>query len=315
MAGASPSVLQGKIDVALSQFARQYRNNNLVADFLFPRVEVLKQQDYYWTFGRENQKLAENALRGPGSAAERIAQTISKVLYKAQDHSLARLIPDEERSNFMAGDVEQWATGALMDKLLLDRENRIAALATVTATYAAGNFVTLAGGNQWSDVANSNPIGDVETGKSAIRKTGSEANVLIISDPVYQKLRVHPMIIDRFKYVKSGNVGLTELASVFEVEKVLLAAAVNLDNADVAQYVWGKHAVLAYASPTASFADPSFGKTMVWTEAPGTVAGFGTEIARETPASKKSDEVAVHFYYDIPVTSNISGYLFQNAVA
>jgi hypothetical protein len=112
MAGASPSVLQGKIDVALSQFARQYRNNNLVADFLFPRVEVLKQQDYYWTFGRENQKLAENALRGPGSAAERIAQTISKTLYKAQDHSLARVIPDEERSNFMAGDVEQWATQA-----------------------------------------------------------------------------------------------------------------------------------------------------------------------------------------------------------
>src|SRR5947209_20295819 len=133
MAGAFVSPLQGKIDVALGQFARAYRNNALVAPLLFPRVEVMKQQDYFWTFNRENQKLAENTLRGPGAAAERIVQTLSKTLYKAQDHSLARLIPDEERGNFMAGDLEQWVTNALMDKIALDFENRVATLATATA--------------------------------------------------------------------------------------------------------------------------------------------------------------------------------------
>src|SRR5581483_5519550 len=106
-AGALVSVLQGKIDIALSQFARQYRNNTLIADLLFPRVEVVNQADLFWVFGRENQKLAENTLRGPGSGAERIKQTISNTRYFCADHSLARIISDEERRNFQAGDVEQ----------------------------------------------------------------------------------------------------------------------------------------------------------------------------------------------------------------
>src|SRR5437899_11293223 len=72
MAGAEVSVVQGKIDVALSQFAQLYRNNSLVAEQLFPRVEVQRQSDLFWTFGRENQAIRENSLRAPGSAAERI---------------------------------------------------------------------------------------------------------------------------------------------------------------------------------------------------------------------------------------------------
>src|SRR5260370_41407284 len=106
MAGAEVSVVQGKIDVALSQFAQLYRNNALVAEQLFPRVEVQRQSDFFWLFGRENQALRENTLRAPGSAAERIQQTLSKTKYFTLDHSLARLIPDEERGNFMAGDLE-----------------------------------------------------------------------------------------------------------------------------------------------------------------------------------------------------------------
>lgn len=315
MAGAIVSTVQGKIDVALSQFARAYRNNQLVADQLFPRVEVLRQSDFYWQFGRENQKLAEHTLRAPGSAAERIVQTLSKTKYNTFDHSLERLITDEERGNFMAGDVEQWATQYLTDKLSLDKEVRAATLATATANYAAGNFVTLAGGSQWSDPANSDPIGDVEAAKSAIRKSGYEANIMIITDPVFQKLTKHPEITDRFKYTKPGAIGLTELASVFNIPKVLFAAAIQLDATDTPQFVWGKHCVLAYAQDNPTMMDPSLGKTFIWTEAPGTVGGFSTEIARSTPASRKSDEIAVHSYYDIEVTSNVSGYLIQNAVA
>jgi hypothetical protein len=312
--GAIVNPVQGKIDVALSQFARGYRNNTLVAEELFPRVEVQRESDFYWQFGRENQALRENTNRAPGTAAERIQQSLSKTKYFTTDHSLARLITDEERGNFMAGDLEQWATQALMDKLLLDEEVSVAAFATNTANYANTNSITLAGQSQWSDLANSTPISDVETAKSQIRQIGAEANTMIISDPVYQKLRVHPAILDRFKYVQAGQITLQNLAAVFGVEEVFLASAVQLDKNDNASFVWGKHVVLAYCQDNPTMMDPSFGKTFVWTQAPGTVGGFVTEIARETPASKKSDELAVHWYYGQVVTSNISGYLIKNAV-
>jgi hypothetical protein len=96
-AGAQVNPVQGKIDVALSQFAQMYRNNTLVAEMLFPRVEVMKESDLFWLFGIENQALRENVLRAPGAAAERIQQTLSKTPYSTTDHSLARLITDEER--------------------------------------------------------------------------------------------------------------------------------------------------------------------------------------------------------------------------
>ncbi len=315
MAGAFVNPVQGKIDVALSQFARMYTNNTFVAETLFPRVEVEHQSDFYWLYGDENLQALENDLRAPGAPAERIQQTLSKDRYFCPDHSLARSIPDEERGNFTAGDVEQWAVSTLMDKLFLKEEIRAAALATDTNSYANGNSVILAGANQWSDLANSKPISDVETARSVIRQSGKEANVIIISDPVYQVLRVHPTIVERFKYVNGGEITLTQIASAFGIEKAFLASAVQKDKRGNKSYIWGKHVVLAYAQPNPTPMDISLGKTFVWRSAPGTVGGFQTEIARDVPASKKSDEVATHFYYGQKITSNVSGYLLQNAVA
>jgi hypothetical protein len=315
MAGAMVSPVQGKIDIALSQFAQLYRNNTMVAEQLFPRVEVIHQSDFFWQFGRENQAIRENSLRAPGSAAERIQQTLSKTKYNTNDHSYARLIPDEERGNFMAGDLEQWVTQALMDKLLLDQEVNVAAFATNTANYAGTNTVTLSGTSQWSDPVNSSPIGDIETAKAQIRQIGQNANLLILGDPVYGKLRVNNQLVARFVNVTGGGISLEQMAVAFGVDRVVLASAVQIDKNNVASSVWGKNAILAYAQPNSTPADVSFGKTFVWTQAPGTVGGFTTEIARETPASKKSDEIAVHFYYGTQVTSNISGYLIKNAVA
>jgi hypothetical protein len=317
MPGAIVSTTQGKIDIALSQFARMYSNNSFVAERLFPRVEVNHQSDKFWLYGRENQALRENTKRAPGSPAERIAQTLSNTNYNCVDHSLARLIPDEERANFQAGtggSVEQWATKAISDKLFLDEEIAAAALATDTTKYAGANSVTLAGQSQWSDLANSTPISDVETGKSTIRQIGQEANVMVISDPVYKILRVHPAILQRLVYTKGGQITLQDLAAVFGIEQVLLASAVQLDVADTPTFVWGKHVVLAYAQQNPTPMDVSLGKTFVWTDAPGTVGGFQVEIGRLSPPSAKSDEVAEHFYYDQRVTSNVSGYLIKNAV-
>jgi hypothetical protein len=314
-AGAQVSPTQGKIDIALSQFARGYRNNQLVAEILCPRVEVENQSDKFWQFGRENQKLVENQKRAPGAAAERINQTVSTDNYLCVDHSLERLITDEERGNFQAGDVDQWATGTLTDKILLGEENEVATLAGDTAQYAGANSTTLAGASQWSDPGNSTPLDDVEVAKSQIRQIGQEANVMIISDPVYQKLRTHPQIIDRFKYVNGGAINLESLSAVFEIERVVLASAVKVDANDNVSFVWGKNAILAYSQPNPSMMDPSFAKLFVWRGAPGTVGGFSIEIARSTPASRKSDELAIHSYFVPKVTSNVSAYLIKNAVA
>jgi hypothetical protein len=292
-----------------------YRNNAFKAEILFPRVAVSNQSDKYWVFGRENQQLTENTLRAPGSAAERIKQTISTDNYFCDDHSLARFIPDEERRNFTAGDVEQWATSALMDKIMLDEEVEIATLAADTTQYAAGWSTTLAGANQWSDASNPDPLIAVEAGKAQVRLSGNNPNLIMVGDPVFQVIRKHPSVRDAFKYTKPGAIGIKELASYFDVDQFEVCSAVKVDpQTGLASFVWGKLCVIAYVQPNPSMQDVSFGKTFVWEEAPGTVGGFGTEIGRVNPPSAKSDELAVHNYRTKKVTSNVSAYLVKNAV-
>jgi hypothetical protein len=149
-AGALPNVAQAKIDVALSQFSLGYRNNALVGELLFPRVSVARQSDKYYKFGREVQILAAGTLRAAGAAAQRVDLTVSTDSYFCDDHALSAVIPDEERSNYMAGDIEQDKTKLLTANLLLDEEKEIADFAADTTNYAAGNSVTLAGASQWS---------------------------------------------------------------------------------------------------------------------------------------------------------------------
>lgn len=315
-AGAFVPVTQGKIDIPLSEFARTYKNNGFVGNLIFPDTPVGRQTNKYWLFGRENQQLSENVLRAPGSPAEQIKQTMSTDSYSCPDHALARLIPDEERGNFDAAiQVEQWSLQTLMEKINLDMENRIATAATSTANYASGNYTTLSGSSQWSD-AGSTPVDDIETGKSQVRLAGVEANTLILPDAVAKVLRTHPQITDRFKYSKAGAIGLADLASVFDVEKVVLASAVKVDPSTLAaSFVWGKDVVLAYTNPTASYADVSFGKRFIWKDAPGTVGGYKVTLGRVSPPSAESDEQAVHSYYGLKVTSNVSAYLIKAAVA
>ena len=56
-------------------------------------------------------------------------------------------------------------------------------------------------------------------------------------------------------------------------------------------------------------------KTFVWTEAPGSTGGFIQETSRATPASRKSDDIDVHFYYHDKLVSAESAYLITDAVS
>lgn len=313
--GAFVPTLQGKIDIALSNFAREYRNTAFIGERILPRVAVTKQSDKYWLFGKETLQLPSpsHVLRAAGAAAIELLQTISTDSYLCDDHAASRIIPDEERAGFEAGDVEQWSTRMVIDRLLLDEEDRIRVLVTDAAQYAAANKKTLSGTSQWSDLNNSDPIKDILAAKKQIGLIGQQANLMVINPDVYEQLQQHPKIKERFVNVTGGPLTLDNLRTLFGME-IVLAAAVK-DSAGTLSYLWGKDVWIGYVTPTPSFADVSFGKTFVWTTAPGTAGGFGTEVNRVYPASRKADSVDVHFYYAHKLVAKDAGYLVISAVA
>jgi hypothetical protein len=318
--------LTGRLDMALSNYAKGYRNNQDVTDLLFPRLPVLRQTDRYWVFGREAQQLSNNTLRAPGSPSERTSFKLSSASYFCPSHALSAVVADEEKKSYTIGDLNQSTVELLQTKLMLDRQARAATLATTPANYG-NNTQTLSAGSLWSDYVNSDPIVAVETAKEAVITTGSPANLLILGYDVYKAVRNHPKIIERFKYTQVGVIGAQELATVFGVDRVVVAASIK-DNGDGTQsYLWGKNAILAYVAPSVMTAgvigaegqvapkDISFGKSFVWTDAPLTIDGYGVIIARHPDATAKADLLGVDWYSTENITAPEAGYLFANAVA
>lgn len=304
--------LIGHLDAALTEYAKRFMQNGLVSDMIAPRVPVGRQTDKYWIYGRESQELTEQDLRAMGAPAQRTRLSLSTGSYKSQSHALAADIADEDRAGYEPGDLEQDAVSNLMAKIQLGKEDRLATMLTDAAQVT--NNTTLAGGNQWSDIANSDPQGDVETAKSKIRESGVEATHLVLGEAVYTKLIKHPAVRDAFKYTTPGAIGVPQLAAFFNVPTVLVARAIKLV-AGVPTFVWGKSAIALYVSQTAGFQDISAVKSFVWRGAPGTIDGFGVVQGRNPDPTAKSDVVGVDWYYDQKITAVETAYLIKNAVA
>ncbi len=311
--GAYVGPLTGFLDAALTDFAKRFTNNMLFADRIAPRIGVPYQSGKYWIFAREAQELLQNTLRAAGSPAQRIRRSLSTASFFADSHALEAEIPDEDSANYQAGNLKQDATQDLIQKILLDKENRLATILTDTAQVT--NNTTLAGTSQWSDYGNSTPTKDVQAGKSQIAQAGVQANFMLVGEQVFDQLINHPSVVDRFKYTQRGNVNQQDLAQLFGVSDFFVGAAVQVDKAGTVSFVWGKHAILGYISPTATREDLSGCKSFVWEGAPGTIGGFGTIVGRNPRPSAKADLLSTDFYYDQKITAVEALYLIKNAVA
>lgn len=311
--GSVAAPLTGHIDVALTNFSKGYRQNELIADVLAPRVPVAKQSGKYWIFGQEDKELTEQTLRAPGAVPQESRMSLSSDSYFCDSHALQDVLPAETEANYEAGNMEQDTTGQLQGKILLDREVALAAKLTSTAVLTQN--VTLAGGDQFSDYANSDPGGVVETAIAKIvLEAGVKPNVMAMGDPVFRILRNHPVIKKQFAYSQRDKLSEQDLATFFGIERVIVGSAVKRA-AGANSFVWGKDIVIAYANPSAAEKDISLAKTFVWSGAPMTIGGYGVMVFPHPMQSAKAKIVSVDFYYGQKVVAVEGGYLIKAAVA
>src|SRR4051812_25772010 len=83
------------LDQALTNFAKRFRNNALVADLIAPRVPTDLRGGRYIIWGREDQNVLQQTLRADGSPAQRVRQSVSNDTFFCDSHALTSSIPDE----------------------------------------------------------------------------------------------------------------------------------------------------------------------------------------------------------------------------
>jgi len=312
-----PEVTQVHIDAALTNVSLAYRNPNFIADLIAPPVAVRKQSDRYFVYDTDRERFrSSDDRRAPGAEAGEVDFALSNDSYFCEDHALTSVIPDEERENAdPAIQPEIDRVEFLMEKILLNAE---IALATAIRTGASIPNETLSGTGQWSDYTNSDPVAEVEAHKATIQDAVQVVpNTLVLAYGVYTKVRLHPKVTDRLPYTHRGMAGPSALAELFDVERVLVARALQNvaapgQTADL-DPVWGKDAFLCHVPARPAPKRVAFAYTFVWTQAPGGVTGHVVEVWREN--RRKADMLRVQRYYDQKVIAAGAIYLWKNAVA
>ena len=262
------------IDTYLSNLGIAYLNDpsEYIADVVFPVVNVNHRSDLYPVYKKGYWFRDEAKKRAPlTESAGGGYELDDPAKYFCDRWGFHKDIPDDDIDNQDdVFDLEDDATAFVIEKLRLRRERDWAAkyFANVWTSTVAGGGVDF---TSW-DVAGSNPIVDVENWKAAVKiLTGIKPNVLVLPDRVHQAVKNNAEITDRFKYTRGGPITAGILASIFEIDRYLVAGALHAPNEegdaneDTLEFILDEtSALLVYAAPRPSRRRPSGGYTFRW---------------------------------------------------
>lgn len=310
------------VDVPLTNISTAYvqSQDNFIADKVFPVVPVMKQTDKYYTYTKNDWFRDEAKVRADGTESAGSGYGLSTASYSCDVFGFHKDIGNQARNNADAGiNLDRDATEFVTQRLLLRREIQFVTDFFTTSIWATDSTPS----NLWSDYTASDPVDDVEGGKESILSvTGKEANTLVLGYQVYRKLRNHPDIIDRIKYVTQATtrqITPALLAAVFDVERVLVAKAIKATNVEgeTAAYAFthGKHALLCHVASNPGLLVPSAGYIFSWRGVAGGIPGADIGISRFYMQQIKSDRVEGESAFDCKAVGTDLGYFFASVVA
>lgn len=321
------------VDPILTNFSVGYEEQNLYAERIMPTTEVRTQSGRYRVFDRSNWLIFPDR-REPGTVANEIrGAKWSEDTFFTKEHSLQAPVHDEEDQELtsqggLANDVfggtldidpMRDATQLVTRSILLGREKKVADAARNTANYAAGNFVTLAGAQQWDDytggvASTSDPVGQIRLGiRTIYSKTGRYPNTLAIPTLGVGYIENHPRVVDRFKSFALTDPEAFRKLTGFDGQILLVDsvynAADNYEATEVITSLWGKDVWLGIVDPQPGQRTRTFAKTFSQVYPDGTIR----PTDRWYENARKSEIVRVSQKYDLKIVSNVAGYIIKTA--
>lgn len=305
------------VDQALTNLSQAWTNDStdFIARKVFPTLEVEKKTGKYWAYNKDNLRVPSSTLR-TGRSKTREA-TYGKSLSDfgpLQEHALKDFVTkDEYDMTDQPLNVESDTVNFLNEQMAIAEEADLAG--TLADTAVITNNTTKSGTGQWSDYGNSNPFADITTAVTTARSAMIKVpNTIIFSWEVWIQLISHPDLLDRIKWSATGVLSeqsLLTLLAPFGITNVLIGKVMKNSAAegqtDSLVSVWGKHAWLAYVTPTPGLRAVNGGYTLQ-------LKG-GKYVDRQDLFDPKGTEIRNNDYYDQMLFSSDCFYLIKNAVA
>jgi hypothetical protein len=322
-----PNINSVHIDAILTNISVAYiqKQENFIADKVFPVVPVDKKSDKYFTYTKNDWFRDEAQRRADATESAGSGYSLNTGSYSADVWAFHKDIGDQTIANADAPlNPLREATEFVTSRLMLRRELQWVSdffTTGVWSTDITGVAGTPSSGQtkQWSDYTSSDPINDIEAAKSAILSTtGMSPNTLVLGYEVFRQLKNHPDLVDRIKYTSSQTITEDMLARMFDLDRVLVAKAVKATNNEGAtaaySFAYGKGALLAHVASAPGLLTPSAGYTFSWT---GVSGGIGSNIGVRSfrMESLKAERVEAEMAFDNKVIGADLGYFWTTIVA
>lgn len=223
-----------------------------IAEKVFPTLEVKETSGKLGKYGTSFLRIEHDLVGGRGEARRVEPTTRSTATYLIEEHALEGVVTKSDYRNVEKPyDAERDETMGVTSLVLLGKEYALSSVLSNTSTLTQNE--TLSGISQFSDYANSDPLGKVSGWVEDVYDgSGTVVNTIITSWKVVNKLKYHPSILESlgYKHNRPGALTLTEIAQAFGVDKVIVGSAVY-ESAKEGQTsslaaLWGKHMIFAH---------------------------------------------------------------------
>ena len=226
-----PNIKEQIIAGPLAGISVAYRNKDYIADRVFPILDGADPKAKITKYKKGAWFRDEAAIRAAGTRARRGGYPLTSVSVSTNEYAFAKEVTDEDRrfarsKNAPPLKPDQDAIEFAADKVDLKKEIRVAELIT-SGTWADGN----AGGEDaeggWAAGASNTFLADIATGKKKIKECGVIANVLLLDYATYLSLKEESTLHEKIKYTQKGVFGSDLLASLLELDEVLVGTAIK----------------------------------------------------------------------------------------
>ena len=307
------------------------KSDAFISTKVFPIVNVNKQSDLYWRYSKSDWRRTDVKRRAPSTETPGVGWNVSTDTYFAHVYGVHKDIDDQLRANADSNfKLDADATTFVTNQLLLKRDLDWAA--TYFRTGVWGQDFTGVGATPGTDeflqwqLATSDPITQMAGLQiDFVRDTGFKANTLVIGANVLKALKNHPGIIDRIKYTQKGIVSTDLIATLFDVDRILVSYATVASGPNVpdmqaqdaaATYDFIANpnaALLCYTPSSPSLMQPAAGYTFTWN---GYLSGNsqGIRIKRFRQENIASDRIEGEMTYDMRVISPDTGVFLKDVV-
>lgn len=310
----TPGAKDYAIDLALTNFAVNYRLSGFVGRQVITNVPVSKENGEYHKWTKDDIFRLPQTARAEGAEANEVEIGKTKVTYSATEQAVRTPLTYRARDN--ADNVLSIRTSKTMwmeDFLQLTLEKKIAALYADSSVPSVTLTTT-----QWADSAGveetgSNPELDIDAGKESIRqKTGGKnPNIIIIPAAVAKAFKRHSKIREKLIYTHADLLtNPNDLPPTLWGMRVFIPTPTETTSKEGASSttradVWGDTVYMAYISPIPDPDTLTFA-SLFW---------VNQEVRIYDEPKRKAELIEASHLYDLGIVDADAAYAIKDTLA